>query len=548
MRLRIVSSRAVLFIFSAAACTNVAIGQVTALHVVSQPTPADVLPGYVANDLLIDFNGQYTGSQMIVELTSGSIYQAPPPAGNTPPSSVLFPHPNFESIQWDSFLANGGLTSETTIGNFGLGGAATHLEPMGGGGPQRSPSFTNNLIDQSWNPAGGNVIEDQDGFIVARVTLSDDANGVLGYYASAAGVGQQVAMLPIRNGFVIPEPSTAVLLGIGILGLILLNCRRGWSRPFFRGDSEMRFGNVTLATALVAFSALSSPNVSSGQIKALHVVSQPTPVDVLPGYVANDILIDFSGQYGGSQMIVGLTSGEIYQAPPPAGNTPPSSVLFPHPGFESIQWDTFVANGGLTSETTIGNFGLGGAAIHVDPNFGTGTQRFPSFTNNLIDLSWNPAGAIVIRDQEAFIVARVTLSDDANGVLGYYASAGGIAGVGQPGRVAMLPIRNGFVIPEPSTILLFGIAAAAVFIAYRLQGRLARTTSATSRLRSEQPIHSWGFFHQVGARRPQNHEPHSFIARSSARPSSTVSRCDRRGRNPALGRHGNGTGPPGSHL
>jgi hypothetical protein len=218
------------------ACATAAEGQITALHIVSRPAPADVLPGYVVNDLLIDFNGQYTGSQMIVELTSGSIFQAPPPAGNSPPIADLIGLPDFATIEWDTFLANGGPTAEDTVGSFGLGGAAIHVDlDFMGQGTQRSATFSNSVIDQSWNPAGDNEIFDRTGFMVARVTFSDDANGLLGYYASAggvAGVGQRarVAMLPIRNGVVIPEPSAVVLLGLGVMNLVVLTSRRGMSR------------------------------------------------------------------------------------------------------------------------------------------------------------------------------------------------------------------------------------------------------------------------------------------------------------------------------
>jgi hypothetical protein len=222
-------------------CGATATGQVTALHIVSQPTPADVLPGYVANDIFIDFTGQYTGSQLIVGLSSGSIYHAPPPAGITPPPGALIGLPEFPTIQWDTFLAQGGATDEATIGNVGLSGPAISLDPSWGGGTLRQAVFSDLEIDQTWNPAGGTVVEDREAFLVARITLTDDATGIFHFRASAGGEpgpgprpGGSV-LLPIRNGFVIPEPSAVALLGISVFGLILLNRTRGWSRPFFEG-------------------------------------------------------------------------------------------------------------------------------------------------------------------------------------------------------------------------------------------------------------------------------------------------------------------------
>ena len=195
-----------------------------------------------------------------------------------------------------------------------------------------------------------------------------------------------------------------------------------------------------------------------GQVTALNIVSQPAPADVLPGYVVNDLLIDFSGQYTGSQMVVALTSGSIYQNTSPLGSrTPPPAAAIPIE--PALQWDTFVANGGPTAETTIGQFliGRGEICAHCFP-----IEDENTFTDESIDQTWSPAGGNVILDQTGFMVARVTLSDDANGLLQYLGSADQIIGVGQPGRIEMLPIRNGFIVPEPSTVGLLVVACAAV--------------------------------------------------------------------------------------
>jgi hypothetical protein len=216
MRGRQVAYHAVSIACIAMACASVAMGHVTALHVVSEPAPEDILPGYVVNDLLIDFTGQYNGSQMTVELTSGSIYQNPL-GGTGPPIAALFLAD--PTVEWDTFLSNGGATAETTIGNFGFGGSqfpCPNCFPI-------EDRFTEELIDQTWFPAHDNEIVDQTGFMVARVTLSGDATGTFQYLGgpnNVIGVAgfppEGIVSRPIRNGFIIPEPTTVALLAVGL--------------------------------------------------------------------------------------------------------------------------------------------------------------------------------------------------------------------------------------------------------------------------------------------------------------------------------------------
>ena len=229
--------------------TGVAAGQVTSLTVYSQSPPADVLPGYVANDFLIDFSGQYTGSWLTVVLTRGHIFQHDHElAGDLAPSQgaiLLDP-----SVAWDTFLANGGPTAEDAASNYHR--ASDPILPPGREDPPLQ--FDETGINMRWNPAGGSEILDRSNFLVARITLSDNAQGEAIFRSSAnqilgvpvaifeglgrssvlgepvpGGGGETQIRVPIARGVIgpIPEPSSVLLLGIALVSSLGLGFTRG---------------------------------------------------------------------------------------------------------------------------------------------------------------------------------------------------------------------------------------------------------------------------------------------------------------------------------
>lgn len=192
---------------------------------VTYPTVQGSPAGYTVNDIRIDFTGQLFGQQMVVELTSGSIYQDGF-GGETPPGAALIPV--FPSLAADSFVTIGGFNSATTSSVLVIGGSTE----LGKNGPRK---FDTQGVNIAWAPAPGVVINGGDDFPIARLTFSNDADGWIYLFSNAGGVGA-VSQSTIRGGAIgfpdpnnpFPEPSAVVLVGIALFtGAI----RRGRPNP-----------------------------------------------------------------------------------------------------------------------------------------------------------------------------------------------------------------------------------------------------------------------------------------------------------------------------
>ncbi len=170
------------------------------------------LADFVTNDLLATFSGQYTGAQLIVELTDGSIYQDGVGATVPPNGGFLA---GFPSLRYDTFLAQGSAIAGGTDGEPSPGGGAVDL------GGAAGAVFTTAGINQAWNPPGGVTVSDKSDYLLARVSLSKAAAGTAKILASANGQRFVLDSIPVIGGVIgaIPEPTTMMLTVFGLIGV-----------------------------------------------------------------------------------------------------------------------------------------------------------------------------------------------------------------------------------------------------------------------------------------------------------------------------------------
>lgn len=185
------------------------------------------LDGFVTTQIRQNFTGQWTGAQLLLELTTGEIFRAEFGDRNGAAPSPLF-FDAFPELEFDTYVGN----IAGTGGNPGAGAVDLGSEPRA-----RFPSSTVSApttLSQAWSPAGGVNIVDQTDHTLAQLTLSNDVNGSWSLLTSVDGQitsrnGQLI------NGFFnlgghtdcdIPEPSALALFGLMVMGV----AKRGRSK------------------------------------------------------------------------------------------------------------------------------------------------------------------------------------------------------------------------------------------------------------------------------------------------------------------------------
>jgi hypothetical protein len=164
----------------------------------------------------------------------------------------------------------------------------------------------------------------------------------------------------------------------------------------------------------------------------------------LANYVTNDILISFTGQYTGSQILLDTgVLGGLYQDAN-GGTLPPNGGFF---GFvPSLEFDTILAQGSTVQGGAFGEPSVGGGAVDL------GGAAGAVFDSQQINQATNPSGGTIILDQNDFVVARISIRNDVSQPVFFLASAAG--------EISQLQgaVTNGVLafVPEPSTLILGG--------------------------------------------------------------------------------------------
>jgi hypothetical protein len=182
----------------------------------------------------------------------------------------------------------------------------------------------------------------------------------------------------------------------------------------------MRLRNAFAASVLVLTAAcFAQAGVTS--IEAVVV-----PQAVVPNTVTNDILIDFTGNLRGQQMILELTAGSIFQQATFGGDTAPNGALWA--AFPDTQYDTFMTVGGLRSDGPVPPASqpilVVGGAVDLQPG------AVKKFDTQGLNVAWAPGTGVDVPNGTDYPMARITLSNDAAGTLKFFSSTG--AGTGDP--------------------------------------------------------------------------------------------------------------------
>ncbi|MEM1444420.1 MAG: PEP-CTERM sorting domain-containing protein [Planctomycetota bacterium] len=175
----------------------------------------------VSNVIAVDFVGRFSGAQILLELTEGTILQElafGSPVDIAPGSGLAAAA---GGLRFDTYLATGDLFSDgpNADGQPNLGGGAVNIRPADARPIWNDPT----TISQAFNQPGHLDARDRTNFVIAQIALSSDAQGTFQFFTSAndnVPAPDEIPVYTIRDGMIlIPEPASAGLLAL--VGLAL---------------------------------------------------------------------------------------------------------------------------------------------------------------------------------------------------------------------------------------------------------------------------------------------------------------------------------------
>ena len=299
-------------------------------------TPVE-MDGYRTFDLQVTTDEDWSFGSLLIELNQGSIYQDD--AGtDLSPNPTLFG--SYPTLEYDTYITANGHSLSVLDGAREIGGDDLQ--------------FDTQQIDITWF----DLAKDDTGtFVIARVTVTDDASGFLAMGMLGGGEDYDV-----------------------------------WT-TFSGGDLT----DLTQAQQRDPTPMPPAPEPTVPVDNSVRVVEVDNSA-VLTGYTTYDIVLSTEGDWRIAGMLIELDTGHIYQDAM-GTNLAPNSLMFT--AYPTLEFDSYVTtNGNPTS--VVGFAGdLGGSQLQFD--------------DSRIDIVWFD---VQKDDVGVFKIARVTLSNNASGHFG----------------------------------------------------------------------------------------------------------------------------------
>lgn len=260
--------------------------------------------GHVTNDIMLNFDDILRGQQMILELTSGAVFQHAAPASNSAPSGALFNVPGFENIKYDTFFTIGGLSAEESGAFIEVGGAVNIA-------PGAAKKFDTEGLNIAWAPGTGVDVPNGSDYVTARITLTEDAAGTLKYFASTADGTETTFDFDIAGGVIgggggdnTPPTGTDALIDNVLAGAQI-------SHTFAATDAETPSGPFTWSNLQFVggpgFGGTGDPGPNAPTLTPEGVLAWNTAGAARGIYTATATVADPEGATGDATLTVNVT-------------------------------------------------------------------------------------------------------------------------------------------------------------------------------------------------------------------------------------------------